>query len=99
MAIRVAPQAEEELDEIWVYVATESGGTDIADRLIGSIADHFLLLSKHPRLGRRRDEDLRPGLRSLSAGSYVVIYRIEGRDVLILHVAHGRRDIQALSRL
>jgi toxin ParE1/3/4 len=56
----------------------------------------IFLLSKHPQLGRRRDHDLRPGLRSLSVGGYVVIYRIENQDVVVLHVLHGRRDIKAL---
>ena len=98
MAIRFGPQIEAELDEIWFYIAQESGSIDIADRLIDSISDHFFLLSKHPQLGRPRDHDLRPGLRSLSVGGYVIIYRIENRDVLIFHVLHGRRDIKALLR-
>jgi plasmid stabilization system protein ParE len=64
MAIRFGPQVEAELDEIWIYIARESGSIDIADRLVTAITDHFFLLSKHPQLGRRRDDDLRPGLRS-----------------------------------
>jgi plasmid stabilization system protein ParE len=71
MALRVA--AEVEADEIWSYVATESGDADVAERLITSITDHFFMLSKHPQLGRRRE-----------------------RDVLILHVLHGRRDLKTL---
>jgi toxin ParE1/3/4 len=64
--------------------------------VIDSITDHFFLLSRHPQLGRRRDDDLRAGLRSVSVSGYVIIYRIENEDVLILHVVHGRRDIQTL---
>ena len=60
MGLRVAPEVEAELDEIWSYVATESGNADVAERLITSITDHFFMLSKHPQLGRRRDHDLRP---------------------------------------
>jgi plasmid stabilization system protein ParE len=96
MALRVSAEVETELDEIWLYVATESGDADAADRLINSITDHFFMLSKHPHMGRRRDHDLRPGLRSLSVAAYVIIHRIEGRDVLILHIFHGRRDLKAL---
>jgi plasmid stabilization system protein ParE len=29
-------------------------------------------------------------------GQYVIIYRINGIDVLILHVMHGRREIEAM---
>jgi toxin ParE1/3/4 len=98
MAHRVAPQAEAELDNIWYYVAKESGSVEIADRLIDSITERFYLLACHPHIGRRRDEDLRPGLRSFPVGEYVIIYRVEEKDVLILHVFRGSRDIEALLR-
>lgn len=98
MAHRVALQAEAELDAIWYYVAKESGSIEVADRLIDSITQRFLLLSRHPRLGRRRDEELRPGLRSFPVGEYVILYRIEAEDVLILHVIRGSRNIEGLLR-
>jgi toxin ParE1/3/4 len=98
MAHRVAPEAEAELDNIWDYVAKDSGSIEIADRLIDSIAERFYLLACHPHIGRPRDEDLRPGLRSFPVGEYVIIYRLEGEDVLILHVLRGSRDIEALLR-
>ena len=98
MAHRVAPRAEAELDDIWYYLAKESGNTEIADRVVDSITERFFLLSHYPHVGRRRDEDLRPGLRSFPAGEYVIIYRVEDEDVLILHVIRGSRDIEALFR-
>jgi plasmid stabilization system protein ParE len=42
------------------------------------------------------DDDLGPGRRSFPADSYVIVYRIEGEDVLILRVARSRQDIRAL---
>jgi len=99
MAHRVAPEAEAELDSIWCYAAEESGSIEIADRLIDSIAERFYLQACHPHIGRRRDEDLRPGLRSFPVGEYVIIYRLKGEDVLILHVLRGSRNIEALLRL
>jgi toxin ParE1/3/4 len=98
MAHRVAPQAEAELDTVWYYVAKESGSIEIADRLIDSITERFYLLARHPHIGRPRDEDLRAGLRSFSVGEYVIIYRVEENDVLILHVFRGSRDIETLLR-
>jgi toxin ParE1/3/4 len=95
MSHRVAPQAEAELDLLWYYVAKESGSVELADRLIDSITQRFLMLSRNPRLVRRRDEELRPGLRSFPAGQYVIVYRIDGEDVLILQVVRGSRDIEA----
>ena len=69
MAHRLAPQVEFELDDIWYYIARDSGSIEIADRLIDSITDRFFLLSHHPYVGRLRD-DLRPGLRSFPVGQY-----------------------------
>jgi hypothetical protein len=34
MAHRLAPQVEVELDEVWYYIARDSGSMEIADRLI-----------------------------------------------------------------
>src|SRR3990172_9070533 len=96
MGHRLAPEAEAELDGIWYYVAKESGSIEIADRLIDSLTDRFFLLASHPYVGRRRDDDLRPGLRSFPVGEYIIIYRIEDEDVLILHVVRGSRNITAL---
>jgi toxin ParE1/3/4 len=96
MAHRLAPEVEAELDNIWYYIARESGSVEVADRLIDSITHRFFLLASHPYVGRRRDRDLRPSLRSFPVGEYVIIYRIEGEDVMILHVTHGHRDMEAL---
>jgi toxin ParE1/3/4 len=97
MAFRVSPEVEVELDDLWLYIAEESASVDVADRVVESITEQFLLLSRNPYLGRMRD-DLRRGLRSIAVGSYVVIYRVDGGDVRILHVVHGRRDIKLVVR-
>jgi toxin ParE1/3/4 len=92
MAHRLAPQARAELSSIWNYIVKESGNAVAADSVIDAITDRFYLLSQFPRMGRARD-DLRPGLRSFPVGQYVIIYTIEDEDVEILHVFHGRQDI------
>lgn len=94
---RLSPEAQAELDGIWIHVARESGSLDIATRVVESIAEPFWLLARHPYLGCRRDADLRPGLRSLGADDYVIIHRIADDDVvLILRVVHGSRDLDTL---
>ena len=96
MAHRLAPQAESDLDDTWYYVASQSGSVEVADRLIDAITARFSLLARHPHVGRRRDDDLRPGLRSFAVGGYVIVYRVAGDDVVILRVLWGGRDIPAL---
>ena len=93
MAHRLAPQARAELSNIWNYIVKESGNVGAADGVIDAITDRFCLLSQHPRMGRARD-DLRAGLRSFAVGQYVIIYTIDDEDVEILHVFHGRQDIE-----
>jgi plasmid stabilization system protein ParE len=94
---RLAPEAEAELDDIWLHIARESGAIDIATRVVEKITEHFWLLARYPYLGRARDEDLHPGLRSFPAGDYSLFNRIaEGDVVLILHVVHGSRDVAGL---
>jgi len=96
MAHRVAPEVETELDGIWYYIANASGSLETADRVVDSITERFWLLANYPHLGRSRDQDLRPGLRSFSVGEYIIIYRIQHDDVLILHVIRGSQDIDLL---
>jgi toxin ParE1/3/4 len=92
----VSLHAKADLDRIWQYICEESGSAEIADRQIDAIIERFFLLAAHPRAGRTRDDDLGPGRRSFPADSYVIVYRIEGADVLILRVAHSRQGIRVL---
>jgi plasmid stabilization system protein ParE len=93
----LSPEAEAELDDIWLHLARESGSIDLASRVVESITERCWLLARYPYLGRARDKDLRPGLRSFPAEDYVIIHRVEADDVvLILHIFHGNRDIVAL---
>jgi toxin ParE1/3/4 len=96
MAHRVAVEAEADLDDIWTYIARGSGSLEVADRFIDFLTERFFLLSRNPHIGRRRDEELGPGLRSFPVRDYIVLYRIEAEDVLILRVLRGSRDIEAL---
>jgi toxin ParE1/3/4 len=96
MSYRVSTEAEAQLDDIWLYIARESGSVDTAIRIVQNVSDRFWLLAKQPRMGRRRP-DLSPGLRSFAAGDYVIIYSIEDDDVVsIHHVFHGSQDIESL---
>lgn len=97
MAHRLAPQAQADIDHIAYYVFVESGNIETADRLIEAITTRFSLLGAHPRAGRRRD-DLRPGLRGFPVGEYVILYRVDGNDAVILRVIGGRMDIESILR-
>jgi toxin ParE1/3/4 len=96
MRYRLSAQAEAQLDGIWLFIARESGSIDAATRMVHGITDRFWLLATHPRMGRRRPE-LSGELRSFTAGDYVILYSIEGENVMLIHcVLHGKQDIESL---
>jgi toxin ParE1/3/4 len=68
----------------------------MANRVIDTVTDRFLVLAGFPDIGRSRDEDFGPGCRSAIVGEYVIVYCVENGDVLILRVVHGRRDLDTL---
>jgi ParE toxin of type II toxin-antitoxin system, parDE len=44
MAHRLAPHAERDLDDIWLYIAKESGSIEVANRLVDTVTERFLAL-------------------------------------------------------
>ena len=78
MAYRLSPLAEQDLEEIWLYVAEDSSPTT-ADRLIDAIVDRFDLLEEQPAVGRARPE-FGAGVRSFVVESYVIYYRHDKRS-------------------
>lgn len=96
MIPRLAPQVEADLDEIWLYLARETGDLDFATRQIDLITDRFSILARFPQAGRRRDREFGAGVRSFPVGEYVIVYCIEGDEIWILRIVHGKRDLEGL---
>jgi toxin ParE1/3/4 len=90
MPYRLSSLAEQDLEEIWSYVAEDASFTT-ADRLLDSIFDRLELLAEQPRIGRVRPE-FGEGVRSLTVENHIIYYRHDGQAVLIARVLHGRRD-------
>lgn len=91
--VKTTPLADQDLDEIWFTIATDS--VERADKFVDALTKRFVTLSRSPRAGRVRSE-LLPSLRSFSFRSYVIFYSITGEGVLIERVLHGARDIGKL---
>ncbi|MBI5509902.1 MAG: type II toxin-antitoxin system RelE/ParE family toxin [Deltaproteobacteria bacterium] len=87
------PAAEADLEEIWGYIADDSPAA--ADRLVDEILDKSETLVLNPELGRSRDE-IRPGLRCLPVGRYLIFYKVAGADIAVVRVLSGYRDVAAL---
>lgn len=89
----LSDQAQEDLTEIWLYIATDS--TVAADSFVDLLFRHSQLICEAPHTGRSRDH-LLPGIRSLAYKRYIIFYRYTSQSVEIVRVLSAYRDVEAL---
>jgi plasmid stabilization system protein ParE len=90
----LAPEALQDLQELWDYIATEN--LDAADRLIDTLFAAFERLATLPGLGHTREDLTDRPLRFWTVDAYLVIYRAEQTPIEIVAVTRGGRDIPRL---
>jgi toxin ParE1/3/4 len=95
-SVRVLRRARRDLQEIYDFVARETPVS--ADRIVDALFDAMASLeTMADRGGRPRDPTLRAtGYRFVVEGSYLVFYKVVGRQVRVYRVLHGRRRYRAL---
>jgi len=84
-------RAEADLEEIGDYIAQGSPARALA--FVRRLRDRCDALARYPYSGRARPE-LRPELRSMPTGSYVLFYRPLADGIEVVRVLHGRQDIE-----
>ena len=92
--VNLSPEADEDLIEIWGYLAHEASER-VANRQLREIDAACARLKAWPYSGRSRDE-LLAGMRSVPIPPYAMFYRIQNDVVEIVRVLHGRRDIASI---
>jgi toxin ParE1/3/4 len=85
--------AREDLIAIWTHIVGDDPAA--ADRVLDRLDEAASHLAHNPQMGPARD-DIRPGLRYLVSGSYLLLYRIVADDIEIVRAVHGRRDLYGL---
>ena len=85
--------ARDDLIDIWTHIAADDPAA--ADRVLDQLDEAASHLADNPQMGPARD-DIRPGLRYLVSGSYLLLYRIDGDGIEIVRAVHGRRDLYGL---
>lgn len=90
MKLALTPRAEQDLSEIFDNSA-DQWGTDRAVAYLKLLQATMARLLRLPELGRTADE-VGPGLRIVSAGSHIVIYRLQPDVVAVIRILHGRMD-------
>jgi len=89
----ISEQAIHDLEEIWLYVATDS--PQAADTFLDVVFEQCQLLCTSPEMGRAR-EDLLPGMRSFPVKRYVIFYRVLPERVEIVRILSGYRDLESI---
>ncbi|HWS65126.1 MAG TPA: type II toxin-antitoxin system RelE/ParE family toxin [Steroidobacteraceae bacterium] len=87
-------RAEQDLEEIWFYVAVDNVGA--ADALLDELENSVRLLATQPKMGRAREE-LASELRSFPVRRYVVFYRPLVDGIEVVRVLHGARDVTEIA--
>jgi plasmid stabilization system protein ParE len=93
----LAPQAAQDLVEIWSYIKTESS-EPTADRVESVIRDRIVFLSGSPNAGHWRRDLTDENVKFFSAYSYLIVYRPNTKPLQVVSILHGRRDVQSILR-
>lgn len=91
--VRQSSQAWRDALEITLYIANDN--LLAADAFVDMLDRKLQILAQHPEIGQSRSE-LGAGLRSFTAGSYVLVYRFTADELELIRVIHSARDIDAL---
>jgi len=86
--------AENDLDEIWTYIAAHSELN--AHQFIAKLVRSIQHLASLPNTGRVVPETSSVDIREVLFNDYRLIYRIKDQQILILTVVHGSRNISDL---
>jgi len=91
----LAPQAAQDLIDIWRYIKEQSSVT-IADRVERTIRDRMGFLSSHPRAGHWRRDMTSQNVKFFSVYSYLIVYKPDTKPLQIVSLLHGRRDVEKI---
>ncbi len=89
-SLRVTPQAQGDIEEIWLHGAAE-WSPEQADRYVDGITAVFGLLCTMPGIARERLE-FNPPVRIHASGAHLIIYRIVANQIDVLRILGGRQN-------
>lgn len=100
-AVLLTNDAARDLDELYDYIAAHDTPQK-ADYILEQIEKAFSTLSEFPERGTYPKELLALGIREYREvffKPYRIIYRVMDKNVYVLLIADGRRDMQSLLQL
>src|SRR3989442_11250009 len=90
----LSEEALSDLDEIWLYIASDS--PTAADRVIDEIYEAIYRLAEFPGMGHLREDLIDEPLRFWSVYQYLIIYPAEAQPIEIVRLISGYRDVPQL---
>lgn len=94
LTLKITPQADADIEEIWLYSA-ETWSVAQADSYLANFYAKFQTLTEMPQIGREYP-NISPPIRIYPIGRHFVIYQIEDDLLNIIRVLHQRRHWQIL---
>lgn len=88
-------QANEDLLEIWTWIALEQETPERADYVLRELDSVAKFLAENPLLGQTADQ-YRPGLRMYPKWNFILFYEPLDDGILIYRVLHGARSLEEL---
>ncbi len=93
MLVRRTAKTRQDYLDIFLYIGEHN--VDAAERTLQAFDDAILLIADMPKCGPARPE-IGLGVRSLSVGQYLILYRVGEKAIDILRVVHGARNLRSL---
>ena len=87
---RLSRKAEDDILAIFA-IGVREFGIGQAERYHADLETAFAFLADYPRAARERTE-IDPPVRIHPRGSHMIVYEIDGDDIVVLRVRHGREE-------
>jgi toxin ParE1/3/4 len=85
---RLAPEAERDLEAIWLYTF-EEWGVEQAHLYTDELAEAFTQLATSPEIAVSCDQ-IRKGYRRIRVGRHVIYFRLAEYGIVVVRVLHDR---------
>jgi toxin ParE1/3/4 len=90
MRVILSLEAQDDITNILLYTL-QTWGAEQQDAYAALLDRGLLFIMENPDIGRSRSE-LYPGCRSYRIREHIVYYAVQGEDINIARVLHGRID-------